>query len=53
MRGFYGLARADIARVLSALLDIEHITIEDRQAVSAVLDLFAAVEVRNPATAVL
>jgi predicted nucleic-acid-binding protein len=42
MRGFYGLARADIARVLSALLSIEHIAIEDREAVNAALGLFAA-----------
>jgi predicted nucleic-acid-binding protein len=42
MRGFYGLARADITQVLSALLGIEHITIEDREAVNAALDLFGA-----------
>jgi predicted nucleic-acid-binding protein len=42
MRGFYGLARADISQVLSALLGIEHITIEDREAVNAALDLFGA-----------
>lgn len=42
MRGFYGLSRADITRVLSALLGIEHITIEDRAAVSTALDLFDA-----------
>lgn len=40
MRGFYGLARADITQVLSALLGIEHITIEDREAVNAALNLF-------------
>lgn len=42
MRGFYGLARADITQVLCALLGIEHITIEDREAVNAALDLFGA-----------
>jgi len=42
MRGFYGLARADITQVLSALLGIEHITIEDREAVTTALDLFDA-----------
>ncbi|MFY9973723.1 MAG: type II toxin-antitoxin system VapC family toxin [Chromatiaceae bacterium] len=42
MRGFYGLSRADITQVLSALLGIEHITIEDRPAVSTALDLFDA-----------
>ena len=42
MRGFYRLARADITQVLSALLGIEHITIEDRDAVTAAVDLFAA-----------
>lgn len=40
MRGFYGLGRADITRVFSALLGIEHITIEDRDAVSVALNLF-------------
>ena len=42
MRGFYGLSRADITQVLSALLGIEHTTIEDRAAVSTALDLFDA-----------
>lgn len=42
MRGFYGLARADITQVLSALLGIEPITIEDREAVNAALHLFDA-----------
>ena len=42
MRGFYGLSRADITQVLSALLGIEHITIEDRAAVSTALHLFDA-----------
>jgi len=40
MRGFYGLPRADIARVMSALLGIEHIAIEDRNAVTVALDFF-------------
>ena len=32
MRGFYGLARRDIVRVLRALTGIEHLTLEDRDA---------------------
>lgn len=33
MRGFYELSRADIAKVLRALTSIEHVTVEDRDAV--------------------
>jgi predicted nucleic-acid-binding protein len=40
MRGFYRLERADIMRVLSALMGIGHITIEDREAVTSALSLF-------------
>jgi predicted nucleic-acid-binding protein len=40
MRGFYRLARADIMQVLSALMSIGHITIENREAVAAALSLF-------------
>jgi predicted nucleic-acid-binding protein len=42
MRGFYELARRDIARVMRALAGIEHVTIEDRDAVLAALDAFDA-----------
>lgn len=40
MRGFYSLRRRDIARVMRALAGIEHITLEDRDAVLAALDAF-------------
>lgn len=42
MRGFYGMTRKDIARVLRALVGIEHVTIEDRTAVLRALDAFDA-----------
>jgi predicted nucleic-acid-binding protein len=42
MRGFYGLARADILRVLAALLSMQHIDIEDRDAVTVAVSLFEA-----------
>jgi predicted nucleic-acid-binding protein len=42
MRGFYALARRDVARALRALVGIEHISIEDREAVLAALDAFDA-----------
>jgi predicted nucleic-acid-binding protein len=42
MRGFYALPRRDIARVMRALAGIEHVTIEDRDAVLAALDAFQA-----------
>jgi predicted nucleic-acid-binding protein len=38
MRGFYELPTKDISRVLRALASIEHVTIEDRDAVLAALD---------------
>ena len=40
MRGFYVLPRRDIARVMRALAGIEHITLEDRDAVLAALEAF-------------
>jgi predicted nucleic-acid-binding protein len=42
MRGFYMLPRRDIARAMRALAGIEHITIEDRDAVLAALEAFGA-----------
>ena len=42
MRGFYVLPRRDIARVMRALAGIEHITLEDRDAVLAALEAFEA-----------
>jgi len=38
MRGFYDLARKDICKVLRALMTIEHVTVEDRDAVLIALD---------------
>ena len=40
MRGFYELPTKDSSRVLRALASIEHITLEDRDAVLAALDAF-------------
>jgi len=40
MRGFYGLSTRDVSRVLRALSSIEHITLEDRDAVLVALDAF-------------
>ncbi|MFN0317901.1 MAG: type II toxin-antitoxin system VapC family toxin [Burkholderiales bacterium] len=40
MRGFYALPRREIARAMRALAGIEHIMIEDRDAVLAALDAF-------------
>ena len=40
MRGFYELPRKDISRVLRALSSIEHVTLEDRDAVLTALDGF-------------
>ena len=40
LRGFYELPRRDIARVLRALASIEHITLEDRDAVLVAIDAF-------------
>lgn len=42
MRGFYALARRDIAKAMRALAGIEHVTIEDRDAVLAALAAFEA-----------
>jgi predicted nucleic-acid-binding protein len=42
MRGFYALPRRDIAKALRALAGIEHVTIEDRDAVLAALAAFEA-----------
>ena len=40
MRGFYELSTKDISRVLRALASIEHVTLEDRDAVLAAVDGF-------------
>jgi predicted nucleic-acid-binding protein len=40
MRGFYELPPRDVSRVLRALASIEHVTLEDRDAVLAALDAF-------------
>ncbi len=40
MRGFYELPATDVSRVFRALSSIEHITLEDRDAVLAALDAF-------------
>ena len=40
MRGFYQLPASDISRVLRALASIEHITLEDRDAVLVAVDGF-------------
>jgi predicted nucleic-acid-binding protein len=40
MRGFYELPTRDISSVLRALASIEHITVEDRDAVLAAVDGF-------------
>jgi predicted nucleic-acid-binding protein len=40
LRGFYELPRKDISRVLRALASIEHVTLEDRDAVLAAVDAF-------------
>jgi len=40
MRGFYALPKKDVLRVLRALASIEHITLEDRDAVLAALEAF-------------
>jgi predicted nucleic-acid-binding protein len=40
MRGFYELPSRDIARVLRALASIEHVTLEDRDAVLVAVDAF-------------
>lgn len=40
LRGFYELPAKDISRVLRALAGIEHVTLEDRDAVLAAIDAF-------------
>ena len=40
MRGFYNLPTADISSVLRALAGIEHVTLEDRDAVLSAVDAF-------------
>ncbi len=40
LRGFYELRTKDISRVLRALASIEHITLEDRNAVLVAIDAF-------------
>jgi len=40
LRGFYELPAKDVARVLRALTRIEHLTLEDRDAVLTALDAF-------------
>jgi len=40
MRGFYGLPPKEISRVLRALASIEHIALEDRDAVLVAVDAF-------------
>lgn len=40
MRGFYELPTRDVLRVLRALASIEHITLEDRDAVLVAIDAF-------------
>ncbi len=40
MRGFYALPQKEISKVLRALTNIEHITLEDRSAVMGALDAF-------------
>ena len=40
LRGFYELSTKDISRVLRALASIEHVTLEDRDAVLVAVDAF-------------
>ena len=40
MRGFYELPPRDISRVMRALASIEHVTLEDRDAVLVAVDAF-------------
>ena len=40
LRGFYELSTRNVSRVLRALASIEHITLEDRDAVLVALDAF-------------
>jgi predicted nucleic-acid-binding protein len=40
MRGFYELPAKEVARVMRALASIEHVTLEDRDAVLVAIDAF-------------
>lgn len=40
LRGFYGFSPADVSLVLRSLTQIEHITLEDRDALLVALDAF-------------
>jgi predicted nucleic-acid-binding protein len=40
LRGFYGLPTRDISRVLRALASLEHVALEDRDAVLVAVDAF-------------
>ena len=40
LRGFYELPRAEVSRIFRALAGIEHVTVEDRDAVLLALDAF-------------
>jgi predicted nucleic-acid-binding protein len=40
LRGFYELSKRDISRVLRALASIEHVSLEDRDAVLVAVDSF-------------
>jgi predicted nucleic-acid-binding protein len=40
LRGFYELPAKDVSRVLRALASLEHVTLEDRDAVLAAIDAF-------------
>ena len=40
LRGFYALTRRDIARAMRALAGIEHLVVEDRDAVLSALEAF-------------
>lgn len=40
MRGFFELPKKDVSRVMRALASIEHVTLEDRDAVLVVIDAF-------------
>ena len=42
MRGFYSLPRRNIVKVMRALAGIEHVTIEDRDAILTAIDAFDA-----------
>lgn len=42
MRGFYALPAGDVSRVLRALASLEHVSLEDRDAVLSAIDSFDA-----------